>query len=268
MIRRAAFLLPWHHHHAPYVLERVLAARPDLEALVVTTPKLATGRRSALSGLRATRSLSGVVYLGVMGAMSAGVAVASAAERLRDRPRSIWKYLSMEQVLAEHTKAKHLPAVSVNAPETLEALRAFQPEVLVTVFFNQILSTQVLAAAPRGWNLHPSLLPSFRGVSPVFWALAEGVPESGSTLHRLTAELDGGAILRQARIKVEDVESYFSLYRKCAERGAGLIVEALADPDAAPIPPDRTVPTSHFSYPTAVAVRRFHRRGRRFFRIW
>ena len=268
MIRRAAFLLPWHHHHAPYVLDRVLAARPDLEALVVTSPKLATGRRSALSGLRATRSLSGVVYLGVMGAMSAGVAVAGAAERLRGRPRGIWKYLTMEQVLAEHPKARHCPAVSINAPETLEALRVFAPEVLVTVFFNQILSAGVLATAPRGWNLHPSLLPSFRGVSPVFWALAEGVPEGGATLHRLTLELDGGEILRQSRIKIEDVESYFSLYRKCAERGAGLIVEALADPDAAPVAPDPAIRPSHFSYPTAVAVRRFHRRGRRFFRIW
>lgn len=268
MIRRAAFLLPWHHHHAPYVLDRVLQARPDLEALVVTTPKLATGRRSALSGLRATRSLSGVVYLGVMGAMSAGVAVAGAAERLRARPRGIWKYLSMGQVLAGHPKARHLPAVSVNAPETLERLRAFGPEVLVTVFFNQILSPEALAAAPRGWNLHPSLLPSFRGVSPVFWALAEGVPESGATLHRLTPEVDGGGILRRSRIRIEDVESYFSLYRKCAERGAGLIVEALEDPDAPPLPSDPAIPHSHFSYPTAVAVRRFHRRGRRFFRIW
>jgi methionyl-tRNA formyltransferase len=268
MIRRAAFLLPSYHHHAPYVLDRVLAARPDLEALVVTTPKLATGRRSALSGLRATRSLSGVVYLGVMGAMSAGVAVASAAERLRDRPRGIRKYLSMTQVLAGHPNARHLPSITVNAPETLEMLRAFQPEVLLTVFFNQILSPEALAVAPRGWTLHPSLLPSFRGVSPVFWALAEGVPESGATLHRLTPEVDEGEILRQARIKVEDVESYFSLYRKCAERGAELIREALEDPDSAPVPPDPAIPPSRFSYPTAVAVRRFHRRGRRFFRIW
>ena len=268
MIRRAAFLTPWHHHHAPYVLDRVLAGLPGLEALLVTTPKLATGKRSSLTGLRATRSLSGPVYLGMMGMMSLGVAAAGVAERLRDRPRESWKYLGTRRVLEERPALRHLPVTDVNAPETLEAIRAFAPEVLVSVFFNQILSPEVLALAPRGvWNLHPSLLPSYRGVSPVFWTLAEGEPTAGVTLHGMTETIDQGPILGRARFPVEDVESYFSLYRKCAERGAGLIVSALEDP-ARTVTPDPAVASSHFSYPSAAAVRRFHRRGRKFFRVW
>ncbi len=266
MIRRAAFLLPWHHHHAPYVLDRILTARPDLESLVVTTPKLATAKRSALDGVRATRSLSGPVYLGVMGLMSAAVAAAARAEQVRGRPRPGWKYLSMRQVLTEHPKARHLPVKGINDDATLEALRAFAPEVLVAVFFNQILGKELRALAPA-WNLHPSRLPSFRGVSPVFWVLEQGVETAGVTLHGITDEIDQGPFLGQAAFPVQDVDSYFSLYRKCAERGADLVVKALEDPRRE-IPQDPSVPSSHFSYPNAAAVRRFHRRGRRFFRLW
>ena len=269
MIRRVTFLAPWHHHHAPYVVDRVLAARPDLEILLVTTPKLATGKRSALSGLRATRSLSGLVYLGMMSLMSAGVCVAGLAERLRGRPRAVWKYLSMARMLQEHPSIRHLPVVSVNSPEALSAIRAFGPEILLVVFFNQILSREARGLAPRGaWNLHPSLLPAFRGVSPVFWALAEGATESGVTLHGVTEEIDQGPICARAAIPIEDVDSYFSLYRKCAEKGAELVVRALAELDPMPLPPDASIVPSHFSYPTAVSVRRFHRKGRRFFRLW
>ncbi|GEM_PF-524818 len=266
MIRRAAFLLPWHHHHAPYVLDRVLKSKPQLDALVVTTPKLATGKRTTLDGVRATRSISGPVYLGVMGLMSVGVAAAARAEKLRGRPRPGWKYLSMKQVLAEHPKARHLPVKGVNDPGTLDALRAFAPEAVVAVFFNQILGRELRALAPA-WNLHPSLLPSFRGVSPVFWMLEQGVETAGVTLHGITDEIDQGPFLGQDSFRVEDVDSYFSLYRKCAERGAGLIVKAMGDP-AARVSPDPAVPPSHFSHPSAAAVRRFHRRGRKFFRAW
>lgn len=269
MIRRLAVLAPWHHHHAPYVLDRLLAARPDLEVLLVTTPKFATGKRSTLDGVRATRSLSGIVYLGVMGAMSAGVLAASLAERLRGRPRGAWKYLGMRRLLAEHPRCRHLPVRSVNAPATLEALRDFAPEAMLALFFNQILSPETRAACPRGaWNLHPSLLPAFRGVSPVFWTLAEGAPIGGVTLHGITDEIDRGPILGARRIPIEDVESYFSLYRKCAEAGADLLLDALAQPDASPQPPDPAIPESRYGYPAAKDVRRFHRRGRRFFRLW
>lgn len=269
MIRRAAFLLPWHHHHAPYVLDRVLAARPDLEALVVATPKFATGARSAVDGVRATRSLSGPVYLAVMGAMSAGVAASSLAERLRGRPRHAWKYLTLAHVLAEHPGARLLKPRGVNDAESLAAIRAFAPEVLVAVFFNQILSRELRALAPRGaWNLHPSLLPSFRGVSPVFWTLTEGAQTAGASLHEITDELDQGPLKGQEAIPVEDVDSYFSLYRKCAERGAELLARALSDPDQPGVAGDPGVAPSRYGHPTASAVRRFHRRGRRFFRLW
>ena len=268
MIRRVAFLAPWHHHHAPYALDKILSARTDLEVLLVTTPKFATSRRSALDGARATRSLSGPVYLGVMGLMSLGVAVASAAERLRRRSRRSWKYLSMVRLLEECPWVKHLPVQGVNEPEVLDAIRDFKPDLILLLFFNQIVSKELRALAPRVWNLHPSLLPAFRGVSPVFWALEEGVETAGVTLHEVTDEVDRGPFRGQARIRVEDVESYFSLYRKCAEKGAELILGALSAPEGPAVEPDPSVASSHFSYPNAVAVRRFHRRGRRFFRLW
>lgn len=76
-----------------------------------------------------------------------------------------------------------------------------------------VLTADDLAGWEAAWNLHPGLLPWGRGYAPVFWALWAGEP-AGATLHVMTAGLDKGAIVDQARVAVRDDDTGASLYAR------------------------------------------------------
>ena len=82
---------------------------------------------------------------------------------------------------------------------TLSAvLGAYQPDVLLVFGFNWRLSPDVLAVPRLGaLNIHPSALPKYRGPSPVLWAIRNGDPCMGLTVHRMTDRIDAGPILAQ-----------------------------------------------------------------------
>ena len=93
----------------------------------------------------------------------------------------------------------------VNDPEFLERLSALKPEVGVVVSYGVILSKQLLELPQKGCiNAHASLLPLYRGASPVQHAICNGHKETGVTIIRLTEELDAGDILLQEKHAIGD----------------------------------------------------------------
>ena len=92
-----------------------------------------------------------------------------------------------------------LPA-SPRALSTL--LSAYRPDILLVFGFNWRLPPDVLAVPKLGvLNVHPSALPKYRGPSPVLWAIRNGDPHLGLTVHRMTERIDAGPVLAQ----VEDL---------------------------------------------------------------
>jgi methionyl-tRNA formyltransferase len=89
---------------------------------------------------------------------------------------------------------------NVMDPETLEFVREFAPDVIVSLC-HQILREPLISAAPLGIvNIHPGVLPEFRGIQPYFWQLSEGAPNSGATLHLIEDEqVDAGGVLGRTR---------------------------------------------------------------------
>lgn len=154
----------------------------------------------------------------------------------------------------------------VNAPETLALLRAWRPDLLVSVHFNQRLGTEVLALPPRGAiNVHGALLPHNRGLFPHFWALANGESESGVTVHWMDAGIDTGDIVLQERIAITPETTAASLGWDAARVGAEMVVRAigLIERDEAPRIPQRGG-GNYVSWPTAADMRRLRERGRRY----
>jgi methionyl-tRNA formyltransferase len=114
------------------------------------------------------------------------------------------------------------------AAETLEAVRALEPDFLVVVSFGFLLSGAMLAApklAPL--NIHPSLLPRHRGASPMPWTLLEGDVETGVTVIRMNERMDAGPIVSQVKTEVLAGEDLTSLEARLAALGAELIVRTL-----------------------------------------
>src|SRR4051794_24135639 len=93
---------------------------------------------------------------------------------------------------------RRLPAgqlASMSDRAVVESLAVLQPEIIVVACYPRLLPDALLGIAPHGgFNLHPSLLPSLRGPDPIFWALRNGLTETGVTAHRLTDRFDAGEI--------------------------------------------------------------------------
>lgn len=89
----------------------------------------------------------------------------------------------------------------------------FIPDVVSSIFYRYIISEEVIeACGGRIFNLHPSLLPKYRGCSSLTWAMIDGEKDVGYSYHYLTTQVDGGDIIIQEKMKIEDFDTQISLY--------------------------------------------------------
>ena len=111
----------------------------------------------------------------------------------------------------------------------LEAAARRAPDVLAIACYPRILGEHWLNLAPLGaFNLHPSLLPAYRGPSPLFWQFRNGERRMGMTLHRASAAVDAGPVVSTAEIPVAPGESASEVLAVLVRRGAALLAGALA----------------------------------------
>lgn len=110
----------------------------------------------------------------------------------------------------------------------LEDLKALNPDVIVTCAYGQILSKQILDIPKFGViNIHASLLPKYRGSSPIQWAIINGEKETGVTIMQTALGVDTGDILMQESTKILGYETAGELFERLSNIGANLIVDAL-----------------------------------------
>jgi methionyl-tRNA formyltransferase len=109
-------------------------------------------------------------------------------------------------------------------------LADLQPDVIVVAAFGQILPPEVLGLPPHGClNVHASLLPRYRGASPIASAILAGDPETGNTIMRMDVGLDTGDIITQSRIPIAPDDTKPTLEAKLARDGADLLARTLPD---------------------------------------
>jgi methionyl-tRNA formyltransferase len=110
----------------------------------------------------------------------------------------------------------------------IDRLKGLAPDLIVVAAFGQILPPQVLAAPGFGCiNVHPSLLPRYRGASPVATVILQGDEVTGVTIMSMDAGMDTGPILSQREVPISTEYTTGSLTIKLAEIGAQLLMETL-----------------------------------------
>jgi methionyl-tRNA formyltransferase len=126
------------------------------------------------------------------------------------------------------------PAVPVLKPEKLDAaareqIAALEPDLLVSFAYGRLFGPRFLALFPLGGiNIHPSLLPKYRGPSPIPAAILNRDSETGITIQRLAAEMDSGDILAQERFPLSGRETGAGLGAFCGEKSAEMLPGVLA----------------------------------------
>jgi methionyl-tRNA formyltransferase len=115
---------------------------------------------------------------------------------------------------------------SVNAPETRERIAAAGPEVVCVCAFGALIKEPLLSEHTM-LNVHPSLLPRWRGAAPIERAIMAGDQQTGVSIMRVTAGLDSGPVRLQATEPIAPVDTYGTLGPRLAELGGELLVKAL-----------------------------------------
>jgi methionyl-tRNA formyltransferase len=134
----------------------------------------------------------------------------------------------------------------------LERLGEARPDVNVVVAFGQIMPASVIYLPRfRSLNVHFSLLPRYRGASPVSWAILRGEPRTGVTIFELDERMDEGDVLAMEATDIGARETARELESRLAVIGAGLMARTLETIDAAP-----RVPQNHAEATLAPKLRK------------
>jgi methionyl-tRNA formyltransferase len=163
----------------------------------------------------------------------------------------------------------HVPSITlegnINSKSSLDALRALEPDLLISVAGNQIFRRPLIDLAAKGClNLHTALLPKYRGLMPTFWVMKNREKETGVSVFLVDEGIDSGPIVVQKRVPV-DTNRLEELIRQTKVIGMDAVWEAVekirdGDPELIPNP---EAEKTYFSFPTAADVRAFRAAGMR-----
>jgi methionyl-tRNA formyltransferase len=127
--------------------------------------------------------------------------------------------------VARELEIELLQAENVNEGEALERIRAARPELAGICAFGQLIREPLLSELPM-LNVHPSLLPRWRGAAPVERAIIAGDRSTGVSIMRLVAGLDSGPVALQEEVRISPEEDFDALSSRLASLGGELLVRA------------------------------------------
>ena len=112
--------------------------------------------------------------------------------------------------------------------ETVEQLKALQPDIVAVVAYGRILPQKVLDVPAKGCvNIHASILPQYRGSAPYQWAVLDGLAETGVTAQHMVLKMDAGDVIDVAKTPIGENETAGELLDRLAVLGADLLSRTL-----------------------------------------
>jgi methionyl-tRNA formyltransferase len=128
----------------------------------------------------------------------------------------------------------------VGTPEWVGRIAEMRPDLILSVYYRNMIGMKVLGIAPLGaFNMHGSLLPKYRGRAPINWAVLHGEPRIGMTLHRMVKAPDAGNIVDQEGVDIGPRDTAEQAFRKvlpCARRVLSRQIDALLSGNAPEVP--------------------------------
>ncbi len=122
------------------------------------------------------------------------------------------------------------PATKINLLAISHKLSAIKPDLAIVAAYGKILPKEILEISKRGFiNVHGSLLPKYRGASPIQYAILNGDKETGVTIMKIDEEMDHGNIISNLKTQISKVDTYDSLSQKLAISGAELLIKIIPD---------------------------------------
>lgn len=128
----------------------------------------------------------------------------------------------------------------IKTPEAIEELRRYEADVYIVAAFGQILSQEILDIPPYGsLNIHASLLPKYRGSSPIQRVILDGEAETGITIMQMDAGVDTGDMLYRKIIPIAEEDTFETLHDKLKILGGEAVTEAICLLEAGKLTPEK-----------------------------
>ncbi len=131
------------------------------------------------------------------------------------------------KAVADKLELKTFQPVTLKDDTFFEEFIALAPDICVVAAYGKIIPEKYLEVPKYFLNIHPSLLPKYRGPTPVQTAILNGDEITGVSIMQVDKEVDHGPILKQSETPVEPNENYQLLHDRLAEEGAQLLVDAI-----------------------------------------
>lgn len=161
---------------------------------------------------------------------------------------------------------------NINSSVIVDTIKKLKPDIILSLFTGLIFKEEILNLPAKGCiNVHPSLLPQYRGVSPIFWALLNNDEEKiGVTVHYMTNEIDAGKVIFQKKIKIPFCITEHALYLEAISVAFGMLKEFFGGnykygkPE---ITSDTNIQSHYYSFPTKAAVSLFRKNKKNFYSL-
>lgn len=156
-----------------------------------------------------------------------------------DRPKGRGKKLAappVKEKALEYGLDIYQPE-KLKTPEMVALLKELAPDCIVVVAYGQILSKEILDIPPRGCiNVHGSLLPKYRGASPINWCIVQGEVETGITTMYMDVGLDTGDMIHKDTVAITPDMSFGELYYLLKPMGSEVLLKSLKEMEAGTAP--------------------------------
>jgi len=247
------------------VLNEFLVRRGQDIKLVVFSSAL-IGKRGMVSSIRWSLSQTGFCHT-VFKLMVYGVfrAMKMVCKLLPFIPNFYSSHLWVRR-----NNIKSMISANINEEQTVEQIRAANPDLIVSVSMNQIVKKEILDLPPkRCINVHCAPLPHYGGMSPYVWALANNEDHSAATIHYMDEGLDTGDIIVQEKVDVVKNDSAFALFYRCCRRAGQLLLKVVDDIESGTVASYKQdlSQKTYFSWPTKECVKNLRKNGYRLAKI-
>lgn len=163
--------------------------------------------------------------------------VVTQPDKAKNRGKKVL-FTPVKELAVAHDIQVLQPEKIKQSPETMELLKAYEPDIAVVVAYGQIIQKELLDLPKYGCvNVHASLLPKLRGASPIHHAILQGEEETGVTIMQMAEGLDTGDMLTKVSLPIDGMNCE-ALHDKLAEMGAELLVETLPMIEAGNVTPE------------------------------
>ena len=141
------------------------------------------------------------------------------------RRQRVWKTANQ---LAKKNEIPLHDIENINNSNSIQLLKNLNPDIILSLYFNQILKKEVLCIAKKAnLNMHPGLLPKYKGLWPNFWKLLNKEKYAGVSIHHITRKIDDGDVIAQKKYPIKKTDTNFGLIMKSAIVGSQLLVATL-----------------------------------------